>query len=501
MAASIGNAPECTFANGGSVALDSVPTLPMATLTSFAIQARDRGKSLVALLPFCDGSCDRLLLVLSDPSTGRLSASWFKLDGVDGWPSMTPLWPAAHLFEREVFENWGLKPIGHPWLKAVRQHRELEAGQEAPSHPFLRAAGEGVHEVAVGPIHAGIIEPGHFRFQCFGEEILHLEIQLGYQHRGAEALLEKATPARRLVVAESIAGDTAIGHVLAYCTAIEALSGTMVPLRAQVIRGVALELERLANHVGDLGALCNDVGYLPGAAYFGRMRGDFLNLLLELSGNRFGRSLIVPGGVRFDIAADLQARLLARLEADEPHLKDTAELMFSTPSVLSRFEGTGVVDAKTAGEFGFVGPTARACGIARDIRSDHPGGVYQFTHIPVALAEGGDVMARATVRWLEVLRSLQFVREQLVRLPAGALRGDSGALHPSTLTVALVEGWRGAIAHVVMTDERRAVARHKVIDPSFHNWFAVALAVRGGQVSDFPLCNKSFNLSYAGHDL
>ncbi len=489
------------LANGTALLLDALPALPLRDLSDAAIEARERGQRLVSLLPFCDGTRDRLLLLCADAGSGRLSASAFDLQGATGWPSITPLWPEAHLFEREIHERWGLVPDGHPWLKAVRGHRELESPPRSVAHPFLRAEGEGVHEVAVGPIHAGVIEPGHFRFQCFGEEVLHLEIQLGYQQRGAEQLLEQAPPARRLAVAESIAGDTAVGHVLAFCTALEALSSTRVPLRAQAIRGVALELERLANHVGDLGALCNDVGYLPGASYFGRMRGDFLNLLTEISGNRFGRSLIVPGGVRYDVTEALRDRVLRMLDAAERDLRDTFKLMITTPSVLSRFEGTGAVGREAALELGFVGPTARACGIARDVRTDHPAGVFQFTHVPVAVAEGGDVMARANVRWLEVTRSLRFVREQVSRLPGGALEVKLDALAPSSLTAALVEGWRGEIAHVVLTDDGGRVARHKVVDPSFHNWFALALAVRGAQISDFPLCNKSFNLSYAGHDL
>ena len=489
------------LANGTALALDGIAARPIGELSAAAAGARDRRERLVALFPFCDGSCDRLLLVTGDPGSARLSVSSFDLQGAPGWPSITPLWPEAHLFEREIRERWGLVPEGHPWLKAVRGHRELETPPRSPEHPFLRAEGEGVHEVAVGPIHAGVIEPGHFRFQCFGEEVLHLEIQLGYQQRGAEQMLEQAPPARRLVVAESIAGDTAVGHVLAYCTAHEALSATRVPLRAHAIRGLALELERVSNHVGDLGALCNDVGYLPGASYFGRMRGDFLNLLTEISGNRFGRSLVVPGGVRFDLTPELQARVLRTLDAAERDLRDTFKLMVSTPSVLSRFEGTGAVSREAALELGFVGPTARACGVARDVRTDHPTGVFQFTHVPVTIAEGGDVMARANIRWLEVTRSLRFIREQVQRLPGGALRTALNEAAPSSLAVALVEGWRGEIAHLVVTDDGGRVARHKVVDPSFHNWFALALAVRGAQISDFPLCNKSFNLSYAGHDL
>ncbi|MGZ6142584.1 MAG: NADH-quinone oxidoreductase subunit D-related protein, partial [Myxococcales bacterium] len=191
----------------------------------------------------------------------------------------------------------------------------------------------------------------------------------------------------------------------------------------------------------------------------------------------------------------------AVLDADTPQLEDTARLVFATPSVLSRFEGTGVIEKAQAEELGFNGVTARACGVPRDARSDHPIGAYQFAHVPVSVAEGGDVMARATVRWLEVIRSLRFIREQVDQLPAGPVRRDLPALKPSSLTVAVIEGWRGAICHVVHTDATGAVARHKVIDPSFRNWLAVALSVRSAQISDFPLCNKSFNLSYAGHDL
>ncbi len=489
-------AAECPFANGAAIPLEAIPAFPISAFEDAARAAREQGRALVALMPLGD----RLLLLLADAATGRLSASSFDLAGARAFPSITPAWPAAHLFEREIFESHAWTPVGHPWLKAVRRHAELgDAG--APPHPFLRAQGEGVHEVAVGPIHAGVIEPGHFRFQCSGEEVLHLEIQLGYQHRGAEERLVSGKPSSRLAAAESIAGDTAVGHALAYCTALEALSGTKVPLRAQSIRGVALELERIANHAGDLGALCNDVGFVPGSAFFGRLRGDFLNLLTEISGNRLGRGLVIPGGVRFEVTPEMQARMLAVLDADEPQLRDTAQLVFATPSVVSRFEEAGAVDRARAEELGFVGPAARACGFPRDVRSDHPVGVFQFAHVPVAMAEDGDVMARATVRWLEILRSLRFIRDQLTQLPGGPARKDSGPPRASSMAVALIEGWRGAIAHVALTDAEGRVVRHKVIDPSFRNWMALALSVRGAQISDFPLCNKSFNLSYAGHDL
>jgi Ni,Fe-hydrogenase III large subunit len=419
------------------------------------------------------------------------------------YPALTTDLPQAQAFERELFEEHAIQPEGHPWLKPLRQHRARAPQGEgvAPPHPFLRVEGPSIHEVAVGPVHAGIIEPGHFRFQCHGEIVRSLEIQLGYQHRGAESLLLRSSAARRLVVAESIAGDTSVGHALAYSKAIEALGSTDVPLYAQAIRGIALELERVANHVGDLGALCNDVGYLPGAAWFGRLRGEFLNLLMELSGNRFGRSLLKPGGVRFGLGVEKRKEFLERLARAEQDLTDTAELTFDTPTICSRFEHTGVVTHEVAQTLGLVGPAARASGCDRDVRRDHPFGIYRFVHIPVALVDSGDVMARALVRWLETQRSLTFVREQLTELPEEVLSVDCAPLHPGSVVVSMVEGWRGEIVHVATTGRDAELDSYKVVDPSFHNWFGLALALRGDQISDFPLCNKSFNLSYAGHDL
>jgi Ni,Fe-hydrogenase III large subunit len=283
--------------------------------------------------------------------------------------------------------------------------------------------------------------------------------------------------------------------------AMEGLGEASVPLYAQTLRGIALEIERLANHVGDLGALCGDVAYLPGASYFGRLRGNLLNLLMELSGNRYGRGLLSVGGVRFGLDAAMRKTFLERLRRDEAELKEIAALMFDTPSVLSRFEGTGVVAEQTARDLGLVGPIARASGLPRDVRHDHPLGIFQFAHIPVAVASSGDVMARALVRWVEVQRSLTFVQEQIRELPDGPPAERVGAASPDRMVIALVEGWRGEIVHVAVTDEKGRLRGYKIVDPSFHNWFGLGIALRGNQISDFPLCNKSFNLSYAGHDL
>jgi Ni,Fe-hydrogenase III large subunit len=279
------------------------------------------------------------------------------------------------------------------------------------------------------------------------------------------------------------------------------LSGAEAPLAAHAIRGIALELERCANHVGDLGALCGDIGYLPGAAWFGQLRGEFLNMLLEISGNRFGRGLVVPGGARFGIDPVRQAGLLAQLDSLERDLGKVAEIVFECPSVVSRMEQTGTLAREDAEELGIVGPAARSSGCDRDVRRDHPSGIYRFAHIPVAIQETGDVMARAILRWTETQRSLQFIREQLAELKEGPLTTALAAARPRACVASLVEGWRGEIAHLAVTDAGGGLASYKIVDPSFHNWPALAMVMRDRQVSDFPLCNKSFNLSYCGHDL
>ncbi len=497
--------------NGLAVQFGDVPKVLPAVFKGICVDVCSKGARLAALCALPPRNRDpeegqEMLAVVADDARGCLGLVRTQVPDSRRYPALSTELPQAQAFERELLEDHGVHPEGHPWPKPLRKHADLEAGSGkngagANPHPFFRVEGPGIHEVAVGPVHAGIIEPGHFRFQCHGETVRHLEIQLGYQHRGAETLLLRSPPARRLVVAESIAGDTSIGHALAYCIALEALANVEVPLYAHAVRGIALELERLANHVGDLGALCNDVGYLPGASWFGRLRGEFLNLLMELSGNRFGRSLVRPGGVRFRISAEQQKDFLARLTKAERDLRDTAEVTFDTPAVCSRFEHTGVVTREVAQTLGLVGPVARASGCDRDVRRDHPFGIFRFVHIPVALVEAGDVMARALVRWLETQRSITFLREQLSELSEESLCVDAPELRPKSLAVSTVEGWRGEIVHVAITSTDGKLAGYKIVDPSFHNWFGLAMALRGNQISDFPLCNKSFNLSYAGHDL
>ena len=231
-----------------------------------------------------------------------------------------------------------------------------------------------------------------------------------------------------------------------------------------------MELERLANHIGDLGAISGDVAYQPAAAYFGRMRGECLNLLMTISGNRYGRGLIRPGGVAFDIPDEMAKEIERRVRRLDHELRQVADQFFGAASVQSRMESVGVVTKEACIAHGYVGPVARSCDVARDVRHDHPYGVFRFAQIPVASAWTGDVFARAFVRWLEIQRSLDFVTEQVRALPRGELRSPCAALAPGELVVALEEGWRGEVAHVLLTDDRGGVRRHKVTDPSFHNW-------------------------------
>ncbi len=493
--------------NGEAVERDRIPHLDFDNFRSQALEVVEGGGNVVHYFAYQDGSAVKLLAVLR---TDQLLVAG--CDAPDAYPAMTLQCEPFHMFEREIAEQFGIRPEGHPWLKMVRYHANdlgrpdvfgNDYSQDIPGrYDYYAVKGDEIHEVAVGPVHAGVIEPGQFRFNCIGERVLHLEIQLGYQHRGVEKLLLNADAKRWPILAEGIAGDTAIANSVCMAQAVEALTAVQPDTGADIIRLIALELERIANHVGDLGALSGDVAFLPPANYFGRMRGDFLNMTLWMCGNRFGKGLVRPGGVRFPLTDEDRSTLMARLSELKPQVAHVIDLLFSTSSVRSRFEDCGTVSTAAAEKLGLVGPAGRACGIPYDIRRCFPTGHYGQQYIPENAKSTGDVYARAMIRADEVIQSIEMIQSWLSEpIDTVCVEAFDAALAPFSFVVAINEAWRGELSHCVLTDTAGGVLRYKVKDPSFHNWNGLAMSLRDTGISDFPLNNKSYNLSYCGFDL
>jgi len=422
-------------------------------------------------------------------------------------PSLTPGNFTLHIFEREIHENHGVEFDGHPWLKPVRfPNNHYNSASKINNYPFYNIESEELHEVGVGPIHAGIIEPGHFRFICNGEKVLHLEIQLGYQHRGIEKLfIERDNALQRSILSESISGDSVVAHMLAHSILIESLAGITVPVSLQIERCIALELERIAMHIGDTAALCGDIAYQLGQVVNEALRTTIINTTQLWCGNRFGKGLIRAGGSNYPMTIDFIDALLQTLEDTGKRYSEITDRIFSLPNVLSRFDGIGILTQTQAQLIGAVGMVARSSGMDRDIRKSHAFQYYKEYPFESITQQTGDVLARAMLRNLEVRYSIEMIKE-MIRIyrqkePTFEKPVYNYKLQPDSISISLTEGWRGEICHTAITNQKGEIVHYKIKDPSFHNWMALAVAVRNQEISDFPVCNKSFNLSYCGNDL
>jgi Ni,Fe-hydrogenase III large subunit len=369
------------------------------------------------------------------------------------------------------------------------------------NYPFYRIESEELHEVGVGPIHAGIIEPGHFRFICSGEEILHLEIQLGYQHRGIERLiLDRNDLLQRNILAESIAGDTVAGHTTAFANLWESLCGFKAGEDLLLARTIASELERIAIHTGDLSAICTDIAYQLGSSVFGRLRTPVINTFQLWCGNRLAKGLIRAGRNPYPVTPVIADTLNRMFGAYEPPLNEMYGRM-TLPSVLARLERTGTLTREQAEQIGAVGMPAspQACS---GYPWTHPYLYYgSIPHQPI-IKHHGDIYSRTQLRKQEITQSIRYIRNIIDEIPSGETScPEIKSPAPDTFVLSLTEGWRGEICHCAITGESGDLLLYKIKDPSLHNWFALALAVRKNDISDFPVCNKSFNLSYCGHDL
>jgi len=498
---------DMTIHNNAAIALSDIPELSYNEFMdlSLGMLSGKPERHCVLYFGIRTGERLRLFCCIADDTTHLIHVSSSIIDPAKILPSFTAQNHNFEKFERELHENFGLPYSDHPWLKPVRYAFDrYDQRQTIANYPFYAAESEELHEVGVGPIHAGIIEPGHFRFICNGEQIMHLEIQLGYQHRGIEQLfLQKKKLLERTTLAENIAGDTTVGHTTAFVNLWESLCGYLPDRSLDFSRTLAQELERIAIHTGDLSGVCTDIGYQLGNSVFGRLRTPIINFMQEWSGNRLAKGLIRAGKMNYPFTETLAARLQDVLKIYEPDFEEITDKLFHLPSALSRMEKTGVVSYEKVLEIGTVGMAARMSGLNRDIRTSHPYNLYgsSIVHEPI-LKRHGDVYSRVQIRRQEIRQSIGYIRDLTGQVPVFSQVGQV-VMTPGNdkFVLSLVEGWRGEICHCAITGHSGNLIAYKIKDPSHHNWMALAEAVQNNEISDFPICNKSFNLSYSGHDL
>ncbi|HEY5911940.1 MAG TPA: NADH-quinone oxidoreductase subunit C [Verrucomicrobiae bacterium] len=429
--------------------------------------------------------------------------------------SLTNALPAVNWQEREVQDLFGLKLEGHPnprrcalhddWPEIYPLRKDFDLRTVLPAfqgerHKFREVEGEGVFQVPVGPVHAGIIEPGHFLFSVAGEPVLYLQIRLFYTHKGTEKLFENIPIEHGVPLAESISGDSSFAHATAFCHAVERVAGIDAPPRARALRTVCLELERIYNHIADIGAIATDVAFVVGNAHAMRLKERVLRLNEQVCGNRLLRGMACLGGVRFDWEPAQVTAILRFLSGLAPEFDSMVDLIRESSSTRDRLETTGTLKPETALDLGVVGIAGRASGFDHDLRRDFPHAGYEELHFTIPVYREGDVFRRMQVRIDEVRQSLAIIEQALATLPEGPIRVKLPPLPENGTALGYVEGWRGEIFHWIRTAPNNRLARCKVKDPSLQNWPALSEAILGNIIPDFPVVNKSFNLSYSGTD-
>lgn len=463
--------------------------------------------------------CFKIWYVFGVPGEHFFLVPFIRLQDTEIFPSIASMVGRAMDDERRIKTFFGLTPLEHPDLRPIILHEhwpedvfplrkdcnwKTRPRMESGEYVFQKVEGEGIYEIPVGPIHAGIIEPGHFRFSMAGEHIMLLEPRLGYVHKGSEKLFEVLPLEEKITLAEKISGDSSFGHSLAFCQALESLSDTHPSERALSLRVVYAELERLANHFGDLGAIMMDTGYSFGGAHGARMRERMMQINERLTGSRFLRGVNAVGGVCKDVNDTEVKALLAELQEISEDFSEVIAVTEESVSLLNRLKGAGVISLKIAQQEGLVGVAAKAVGIARDTRLDYPYAAYRdWALADIATETSGDVYARFRVRIKEAHASIRIIQAVLDQLPKGAIhpKNKKVTFKKNALSVSAVEGWRGEIVYVVKTNEKGTISRVVPRDPSCVNWAALKHAGYDNVIPDFPLINKSFNLSYSGNDM
>ena len=465
-----------------------------------------------------DGVGFKIYYVFGEPKENIFITPYIVLKNIEEFPSLTKDIHEASGYERRIKSFFGLEPVGHPnargmllhenWpsdIYPLRKNFDVKADVKwvKGNYEFQKVEGEGIYEIPVGPVHAGIIEPGHFRFSVAGEEILLLEPKLGYKHKGIEKLFESLPLNDKLKLSERVSGDTSFTHSLAFCQALENLAEIEVPKRAKYLRMIFSEMERLANHFNDIGFIMLDTGFSFGGSNCARLREQIMQWNERLSGGRYLRGVNALGGVNFDIDKVTAVELLKSLEAIVKDFNKVIEIARSSATLNNRLTGTGKLELQVAIDHGVIGVAGRASGIAHDARIEYPYAFYDDSKFEISLEKEGDVKARFEVRIKEVYTSFALIKKALENLPANKdLKSDKKIeLRKKSYAIGITEGWRGEIVYFIITDANGDIARVDVRDPSFINWTVLGHAGKGNIVPDFPLINKSFDLSYSGNDL